>query len=308
RVLEHPADTRRVGPELRAHPGGEHRLDPREGLEDAAARPVEIGAVLEDHVHVAEAEVGEAADRPHVGRTEGGAPDRIGDLVLHDVGAAVPAGVDDDLRVREVGDRVHRDVLDDIDPVGDHEGGREEDHEPVLGAPPDDRRDDATPRAHQCTWREGALGGGDGPGRGGDATGAPDGAGVGENDCSAAFRLDSESMRKFAEVTTRSPSWRPESTWYPPHPRAPSTISRGSSRPSPWSRKTSRRSPGFKMALSGTKSAAPRSVRSSTSAYISGFRRSPSFATSMRTLIVRVAGSTVGLMEVTEPRMARPGW
>ena len=66
----------------------------------AAARPVQVRAVLEDDVDVREAEVGEAADRLDARRAEQRRDDRVGDLVLDDVRAAVPARVDDHLRVR----------------------------------------------------------------------------------------------------------------------------------------------------------------------------------------------------------------
>ncbi len=108
RVLVDPADARRVGPELGLHPCGEARLDLRQVLEDARARPVDVGAVLEDDVDVREAEVREAPDRLHLRRAEKGRHDRIRDLVLEDVRAPVPARIDDDLRVREIGDGVER--------------------------------------------------------------------------------------------------------------------------------------------------------------------------------------------------------
>ncbi len=90
-VLVDPADARRVRPELGLHAGGEARLDRRELLEDARARPVDVGPVLEDDVDVREAEVREAPDRLHLRRAEEGRHDRIRDLVLEDVGAPVPA-------------------------------------------------------------------------------------------------------------------------------------------------------------------------------------------------------------------------
>ena len=99
------------GPSSVFTPCGRLALDLREVLEDARAGPVEVGAVLEDDVDVGEAEVGEAADRLDLRRAEEGGDDRVRDLVLEDVGAPVPARVDDDLRVREVGDGVERDLL-----------------------------------------------------------------------------------------------------------------------------------------------------------------------------------------------------
>jgi hypothetical protein len=67
---------------------GSCAADPLEVLDDAAARPVDVGAVLEDHVDVRDPEVGEAAHRPDARRGEQRRDDRIGDLVLDEVGAA----------------------------------------------------------------------------------------------------------------------------------------------------------------------------------------------------------------------------
>ena len=111
-VLEHPADTRRVGPELCLHSFGKLRLDLREVLEDAAARPVEVRPFLEDDVDVREAEIRETADRLYLRSAEKRGDDRVGDLVLDDVGAAVPLRINDDLRVRKVRQRIDRDPLD----------------------------------------------------------------------------------------------------------------------------------------------------------------------------------------------------
>ena len=60
-VLIDPADAGRIRPEARRHPG---RQPPRGGaeiFEHARARPVEVGAVLEDHVDERDAEEREAA-------------------------------------------------------------------------------------------------------------------------------------------------------------------------------------------------------------------------------------------------------
>jgi hypothetical protein len=140
-VLEDPADAGSVRPELGLDAGREQRLDLAQVLEDAAARPVDVRAVLEDHVDVAEAEVREAADDLDVGCPEERGHDGVGDLVLHDVRAAVPAGVDDDLRVRQVGDRIDGDVLKGVDPVRDGHRRHHQDQHPVVGAEADDRAD-----------------------------------------------------------------------------------------------------------------------------------------------------------------------
>ena len=90
-VLEDPAHPGRIRTELRPGPLGQARLDFREVLERAATRPVEVRTFFEDDVDVREAEVGEPADCLDLRRPEHRGDDGIGDLVLDDVGTAVPA-------------------------------------------------------------------------------------------------------------------------------------------------------------------------------------------------------------------------
>ncbi len=141
RVLEDPADPGGVRPELGLHPLRQARLDLGQVLEHPGARPVDVGAVLEDDVDVREAEVGEAADRLDPRRAEQRRDDRVGDLVLDDVGRAVPARVDDHLGVGEVGQGVQADLLQGVD--GQHaERGHAQQHEhPVVRGELDDPLD-----------------------------------------------------------------------------------------------------------------------------------------------------------------------
>ena len=78
-------------------------------FEDAAARPVDVGAVLEDDVDERHAEEGEPAHDLRARHGQHRGRERIGDLVLDHL-RRLPGelGVDDDLRVREVGDGVER--------------------------------------------------------------------------------------------------------------------------------------------------------------------------------------------------------
>ena len=108
-ILEHPADPGRVGSEDRRHVRRQELLRPTELLEHPRARPVDVGAVGEDDVDEAHPEHRVAADRVDLRRALKRADERVGDLVLHEVGAAPhPLGEHDHLRVREVGDRVER--------------------------------------------------------------------------------------------------------------------------------------------------------------------------------------------------------
>ena len=114
-VLEDPADAGRVGAEFGLHAVRQPRLDLRQVLDDARPGPVEVGAVLEDHVDVGEPEVRVPAHGLHARRAEQRAGDRIGHLVLDDVGRPVPPRVDDDLGIRQVGQRVEADLAQHVD-------------------------------------------------------------------------------------------------------------------------------------------------------------------------------------------------
>ena len=72
---------------------------------------------------------------------------------------------------------------------------------------------------------------------------APAPGGGGTNDPRAAWSWLSESTRKFAEVTRRSPALRPLSTTNSSPARGPRVTSRGSRYPWPWSTKTMLRVP-----------------------------------------------------------------
>ena len=139
RVLEHPAERGRVGPEFGPCIRRQPRQHAREVLHRPRARPVGIGAVFEDHIDERVAKIGDAADRSHVRRAKQRRHDRIRDLRLDDVGAAIPPRVDDDLRVAEVGNRVERHVLERVH-AGERRGGHEQQDEELV---PDREVDDA---------------------------------------------------------------------------------------------------------------------------------------------------------------------
>ena len=108
-VLVDPADAARVGTERRRDARGQQLLHASELLEHARARPVDVGALAEDGVGEAHAEHRVAADRLDAGRALQRAHERIGDLVLDQIGtAAHPLGEDDDLRVGEIRQRIER--------------------------------------------------------------------------------------------------------------------------------------------------------------------------------------------------------
>ena len=122
RVLVDPADAGRVRPEARRHARRQAARCRVEVFEHAAAGPVGVGAVLEDHVDERHAEEREAAHDLRLGHRQHRRGQRIGDLVLDDL-RRLPriVGVDDDLHVGEVGDGVERQRAQGIEAGGDGE-------------------------------------------------------------------------------------------------------------------------------------------------------------------------------------------
>ena len=181
-VLIDPANAGRVGTDAGRDARGQPSRGGTEIFEHARARPIEVGAVLEDHIDEGDAEKGEAAHHPRLRHGQHGGGQRIGDLVLdHLRGLSRILRIDDDLHVGEVGDRIQRYARDGVHTGQSHEDRREPHQEDVAGRPADE------PRDHGCgsCWLK---------------------------VCSAARRLLSASMRKVAEVTTSSPGFRPSLT------------------------------------------------------------------------------------------------
>ena len=128
---------------------------------------------------------------------------RKGDLVLdHLRGLPRVLGVDDDLRVGKIGNGVERHLAHGIDAGGGEQRRADQHENHIAGRPADDGGDHG--------WlpceRSGAA-----AEDGGCAAGAGVAA-MGEKADSAALRLLSASMRKFAATTTSSPASMPEVT------------------------------------------------------------------------------------------------
>ncbi len=99
-VLEAPTHAGRVGSEVRVDSFGKLSSQAVQVLEHAAPGPVEVRAVLEDHVDVGEPEEGVAANGLDLGGRDESRDDWIGDLVLDQVGVLpLPVRVDDHLYV-----------------------------------------------------------------------------------------------------------------------------------------------------------------------------------------------------------------
>ena len=132
------------GPSVGFTPAGQLGANRAHVLEHAAARPVDVGAVLEDDVDERHPEHRLAAHRLHLGRGDQRGRDRVGDLVLDQIGALPhPLGEDDHLHVGEIRDGVERRALQ-RDPAPRRERGHEQDREErVARARRDQARDDA---------------------------------------------------------------------------------------------------------------------------------------------------------------------
>ncbi len=245
-VLVHPAEARRVGAEGGVRRRREPAAQAVQVLDHPRARPVEVGPVVEDHVHQAHAEEGVAAHRlrarhlQHLGR------DRVGDLILDDLrGLLGEVGLDDDLDVAEVGERLERDRPDGPDAGARHEEHAEPHEEAVASGPVDDAAQHRP--ALRLGWagvagvriRRGVVAGATPPA---PAYPSPSPS-IPAIPAIAAPRFDSASRRKTAVATTRSPASRPSRTTTRLSFSAPSSTSRGWKRFAESSTNTSWRSP-----------------------------------------------------------------
>ena len=116
-------------------------------FEHARARPVEVGAVLEDDENVG---IAEHRLRPHSFHMGGGQKrrdDRIGDLVFNDVGRLpVPWRVDNDLHIGDIGQRIEREcALESPDTSQHQRKSAGEYKKAVAGAPVDPACDHLAP-------------------------------------------------------------------------------------------------------------------------------------------------------------------
>ena len=134
-VLENPADPCGIWPQRRGNPPGKSILHLVHVFENAASRPINVRAVFEDDVHIGEAEVGKAAHELDLRRRDHGSHDRVGDLVFHDRRVSShPGGVNDDLDIGEVGNRIKRRILQRPDSSGAEKQHHEKDEKFIFRA------------------------------------------------------------------------------------------------------------------------------------------------------------------------------
>ena len=151
RVFVDPAHARGVGPQRGGGTGGQSALHLVEVFHHARARPVGVGLVVEQHVNERVAEERIAAHRLRARHAEHRRGQRVGDEVFHHLRRlAGIRGAHDDLRVRQVGDRIDARVLDGPDPCHHQERSGHEHQESVADRPADQRGNHLAP-AVRCT-------------------------------------------------------------------------------------------------------------------------------------------------------------
>ncbi len=122
-VLVYPAHPGGVRPELGLGPGRQIGGHLTQVLQHPGTRPVEIRAVVKQHIDEGVAEEGVAAHRGGARHRQHGGGERVGHLILHHLGRlARVGGLDDHLHVGEIRQGVHRGLLDRPEaPGGEHD-------------------------------------------------------------------------------------------------------------------------------------------------------------------------------------------
>jgi hypothetical protein len=104
-----PADTGGVRTEAGRDAGRQPAGGRIEIFEHARARPIQVGAVLKDHVDERDAEERKSAHHLRFRHAQHGRGQRIGDLILDDLRRLSGIfRVDDDLNVGEIGNGIER--------------------------------------------------------------------------------------------------------------------------------------------------------------------------------------------------------
>ncbi len=139
RVLVDPAHAGGVGADLRRDALGHAARGEVEVLQHARARPVDVGAVLEDDVDEGRTEEGEAAHHLGLRDRQHRSCQRIRDLILHHLRRLTrDFGIDDDLHVGQVGQGVDRRSQQRKNAPENDEQRGEQDQEAVPARPFDD--------------------------------------------------------------------------------------------------------------------------------------------------------------------------
>src|SRR5205814_6818874 len=140
------------------------------------------------------AEHGFTANELDLGSNDEARRNRVGDLVFDQIRrASFPIGIDDDLHIAQIGNGIERSLRQRPNATSDAEDDKNDDEESVSGAGLDDALQQERLLFRGCRGVHVVLL-------------------SAYQDLSAPCTLASASMRKFALVTTRSVSFRPDFT------------------------------------------------------------------------------------------------
>ena len=199
RVFVDPAESRGIGTKGGRNAGRQLIACLAQVFEHARARPIQIGAVIEQHVDVGVAEERKRAHRRRTRHREHGGGQWIGNLILdHLWRLARVVGADDHLGVGQIGQRIDRRARH-REHAHQGQGQGSQQHEHAMGDRCSNQGGDHWPSPIGM------------PGIGALAADAGL-AVVSFRRCSAPDRLASESIRNWPETTTFSPPWRPSRT------------------------------------------------------------------------------------------------
>ena len=138
-VLHHPADACCIRSERWHRASRQLVANAVQVLEHARTRPIQIGTVLEDDVHRRDAELAHPANELRARHLEHFRRQRIRHLILDDLRRLSRIlRHDDDLRVRQIRNRVHGRVEQRPSTAQRQRGGAEKDREAVSHGPFDD--------------------------------------------------------------------------------------------------------------------------------------------------------------------------
>ncbi len=139
RVFVNPAHARGVRADDGIHALRQHAAHGIQILNDSRPRPINVRAVLKNHIHERFAEHGFAANELHLRRGDEARGNRIRDLILDEVGrAAFPIRENNDLDIAQIRDGIEWRLFQSPDSARDAEDREDEDEENIPRAPLDD--------------------------------------------------------------------------------------------------------------------------------------------------------------------------
>src|SRR3984893_19476671 len=89
-ILKNPAESRGVGTDFRLYLCGQLGRSSRQILERSGTRPIKIGAIFKNYVHVRKAKIRDSTHGLNMRGASNSRDDRKGYLVFDDVWAAIP--------------------------------------------------------------------------------------------------------------------------------------------------------------------------------------------------------------------------